>query len=522
MTKMNCHFKDMGNHIWHFLALALFLKVKQISASSWTAEVPSSVPGLLGSCVVVPCSFNYPEPKKKLSDLTGIWAIEFSKMIYHPDESVVIQDYKGRAQLVGNLVDNNCSLKIDPLHESDAGPFHFRIEIKDVDKYSYVKKPVSIEIKNLADPPSLIISDELRAGKQFTASCSVTHSCPSDPPHLTWNHPLIPTIQSQQLTNGQWKMTSSLTFTPTKSDHNDPLNCTAAYRGGEKVESSRRLIVKYAPVDVKVECEASVEEGDSVELRCSSDGNPAVHSYQWHSSSGALQFEGQVYRLVNVSRHTEALYCTAINTEGQGRSSLEQLNVLYPPKFKVGSGCHSNISTVTCLCMVDSAPPSLVQWSVPDRVLPITKVERHSSVVIATLHETVGFADHALCHASNTKGNATMSFTLNKSDNAWMIHAVVAASMFAMAVTFVSVWRLIKKCRGSQDNQPRTVMQDTDGAKANASHSSTANRQEGKESNHVVYTKTYADQPVYSNMEEEERFQKWEDVLDEDSIYANV
>ena len=67
--------------------------------------------------------------------------------IYHPDRSSVLQDYKDRTQLVGDLQVKNCSLRIDPLHQSDTGPFHFRVEIKDYNMYSYADNAVYIDIK---------------------------------------------------------------------------------------------------------------------------------------------------------------------------------------------------------------------------------------------------------------------------------------------------------------------------------------------------------------------------------------
>ena len=109
--------------------------------------MPSQISALLGSCVVVPCSFNYPEPEKKSSEVTGIWAKETLEKIYHPDRSLVLQDFKERTQLVGDFQVKNCSLRIDPLRQSDTGPFHFRVEIKDIDKYSYLDNAVSIDIK---------------------------------------------------------------------------------------------------------------------------------------------------------------------------------------------------------------------------------------------------------------------------------------------------------------------------------------------------------------------------------------
>ncbi|XP_055759021.1 nectin-1-like [Salvelinus fontinalis] len=120
---------------------------------------------------------------------------------------------------------------------------------------------------------------------------------------------------------------SSLTFTPSITDHNQSLVCTAEHRGGKTVKRSKTLNVKYAPVDVKVEEVSSVKEGDSVELRCSSDSNPAAHSYRWQNSRGPLPTTGPTITLENVTRLTEALYCTDINTEGQGHSSSLKLNV---------------------------------------------------------------------------------------------------------------------------------------------------------------------------------------------------
>lgn len=129
-----------------FLSPLCYISAIQGDASSWTAEVPSSVSGLLGSCVVIPCSFDYPEPKKKPSEFTGIWAEETHRVIYHPEDSKVMQDYRYRTQLLGDLRQKSCSLKIDPLHASDRGPFHFRIEIEDHNKYSYLHNQVSITI----------------------------------------------------------------------------------------------------------------------------------------------------------------------------------------------------------------------------------------------------------------------------------------------------------------------------------------------------------------------------------------
>lgn len=45
---------------------------------------------------------------------------------------------------MGNLSLKKCSLKIDPLQQSDQGPFAFRIEIASFNKFSYFNGKVSI------------------------------------------------------------------------------------------------------------------------------------------------------------------------------------------------------------------------------------------------------------------------------------------------------------------------------------------------------------------------------------------
>uniref|UniRef100_A0A3P8Z205 Ig-like domain-containing protein n=1 Tax=Esox lucius TaxID=8010 RepID=A0A3P8Z205_ESOLU len=218
---------------------ANFLFILKFDASSWTAKVPSSVSGLQGSCIIIPCSFNYPEPKPKPSRFTGVWLKDSHEVVYHPDSSRIFKGYRGRTTLVGDLWQKNCSLRITPLHLSDKGPFFFRIEMEDLNKYSYIHAKVSIAVSSKYK----VANEEVKVGGVVSASCSVFYTCPSEPPLLTWSHTRTPSIQSQQLVNGQWELTSSLTFTSTMKD-NKALVCTAEYRGGKKVNSSKTLNIK--------------------------------------------------------------------------------------------------------------------------------------------------------------------------------------------------------------------------------------------------------------------------------------
>lgn len=83
-----------------------------------------------------------------------------------------------------------------------------------------------------------------------------------------------------------------------------------------------------APENVRVDHTPSeVKQGEDVTLKCSSEAYPPV-SYQWLSENNTQLHQGQSYLLRNVSRHTGLLFCAAINTVGQSKSSPVQLNML--------------------------------------------------------------------------------------------------------------------------------------------------------------------------------------------------
>ncbi|XP_035772299.1 myelin-associated glycoprotein-like [Neolamprologus brichardi] len=235
------------------------LHVTQPEASSWTAAVPSSVKGLLGSCVVIPCSYNYPEPSKSPQTFTGIWYNDNDQVVCHSDASQTLDQFRNRTKLLGDLSKKNCSLMIDDLQQSDGGTFYFRIEITDYDKYSYKNNKVSISFVNTGQP-DLSVQEEVKEGENMSVSCSVFHSCPTYPPSFIWSHSGEQHDQTQQLHEGQWNSTSTLTFHPNRSDPNKPLKCKITYHRGLHQETSKILQVKSAP-DIKTSSKCSSENG---------------------------------------------------------------------------------------------------------------------------------------------------------------------------------------------------------------------------------------------------------------------
>ncbi|XP_031154737.1 myelin-associated glycoprotein-like isoform X1 [Sander lucioperca] len=495
---------------WPLFFVCLCSKGSQTEVSSWTIKVPSSVKGLPGSCVVIPCSFNYPDPSSVVTEFTGMWAEGAHVLIYHPDKSTVKQQYRSRTELLGDIRQKNCSLKIDPLQQSDQGPFYFRIEMAGYDKFSYKENTVSITM-SVPNPIQFSVKEEVVEGEKVSASCSVSHSCPTSPPVFTWSHTGDIHLQPQQLDDGQWRATSTLNFQATRADHNKPLHCTVTYKGGQHQKTSRDLKVKYAPVNVTVEHKSDVKEGEAVQLRCSSDAHPRASSYQWHNETGAQLHQGNVYMLPNVSRHTGALYCTVINAVGRGNSTPVQLNVLYAPEIKMASSCSSETDMVKCVCIAESKPPSMVYFVLSDRVLPSTEVEKHGFVTIGTLWAKFGSSEAVYCLANNTLGNANLTLPLpnSKMQNLYIIIASGAGGILVMLLITVIV---VKKCRGRSKDAPTPRMSSLKTDKDVVLPQYAATKRKERCYDDVQCSGIYIDDHVYGNMETD---------CDE-AIYANM
>lgn len=487
--------------------LFLFLKAE---ASSWSLKVPSSVKGLPGSCVVIPCSYDYPYPGKTVTQFTGIWQEDTNKLIYHPVASKIMEQFRSRTEQLGDVRQKNCSLKIDPLQQSDQGPFHFRIEIEDYNSFSYLQNKVSITMISELNPINFSVEEELHDGVNVSASCSVSHSCPISPPVFTWSHPGQEHIQTQQLDNGQWEATSMLNFQPTHADNNKPLKCTVTYKGGQQQKTSKILKVKYAPLNVKVEYKSNVKEGENVRLKCTSDALPAS-SFEWHNNTGAQLHKGNLYVLKNVSRHTGALYCIAINKMGQGRSSPVKLNVSYGPEFKTVSSCFSEGDMVKCMCIVDSQPPSMVHFLFSDRVLPSTKVEIHGAVTIGTLQENLGSFGFIHCVANNTVGNANITLTLPDKRTMPSLYFVIAIAV-GVVILVIIITAVVNKRRGRSGAVPPSHLQTMTVHKSVKVPQYAATPRKDKYCDDAQYP---SNNHIYGNMETE-----W--VTDDDALYANT
>ncbi|KAM9310677.1 myelin-associated glycoprotein [Pholidichthys leucotaenia] len=499
----------MGVLWWSLFFMQVCFKAFQAEASSWTIDVPSTVNGLLGSCVVIPCSYNH--PSRGFTKLRGIWYHETDKIIYHQETSRINQQYRGRTNLLGDLGQNNCSLKIDRLNPSDTGPFYFRIEIEQHDSYSYKEKKISISIADQPPTVGFSVKEEIKTGENVSASCSVIYSCPASPPVFTWSHSGVNHIQAQPLEHGQWKVTSTLIFQPTHMDQNKTLRCNIAITGIKPQEASQILKVKHPPVNVIVDYKSDVHEGETVRLYCTSDAYPPVTSYQWHDEKGA-QLSRANMLVQNITRHTAGpMYCSAINEEGQGRSNPVKFNVLYAPDIKTGSSCTSDGDVVKCVCITESNPPSLVQFVLADRVLHSTNKETHGFLTFSTLQTDFGSSKNVICLANNTLGKANLTLPLPVNSDMQNILIASIGGMILLILVIVVGAGIAKKCRGRPNDVETSnlsTMEAADKAVALPQYATTKRKKTDdyshwphmNESDHVYGNVLENDEAIYANM----------------------
>uniref|UniRef100_A0A8C9SR49 Ig-like domain-containing protein n=1 Tax=Scleropages formosus TaxID=113540 RepID=A0A8C9SR49_SCLFO len=210
----------------------------------WAANVSPKITALTRSCVVIPCNFQN-ELEFPVTQLSGIWQTSTGGYVYHNGQTEVLDNFKGRTKIIGNMDEQNCTLEIDDVKAHDNGPFCFRAE-KGENKYSFNSSCVFIIMKASPIKPVMTpLPNEIDEGTPVEATCSVTHTCPTHPPHFTWNvQGGKSTVQHVERGDGVWETSSMLMFIPYGKNFEDVLTCNATFWRGKTQQISRNLNVK--------------------------------------------------------------------------------------------------------------------------------------------------------------------------------------------------------------------------------------------------------------------------------------
>ncbi|KAI4903738.1 hypothetical protein NFI96_023321 [Prochilodus magdalenae] len=155
----------------------------------WKVTAPGNLQTFEGSCLVIPCTFEYGNCSEESTPEKGIW---FKKM-----------DMEDRK-------DYGPGLELTPQWPQSPGD--------------------NCPLASFLVMQPVIRMEEVEVGSPATVTCSVNYTCSSDPPDLSWSHKQrgnASLVHSQD--EGQWTLTSDLTFQTKDSDLDTWINCTAKY-----------------------------------------------------------------------------------------------------------------------------------------------------------------------------------------------------------------------------------------------------------------------------------------------------
>uniref|UniRef100_A0A3B4BLB4 Ig-like domain-containing protein n=1 Tax=Periophthalmus magnuspinnatus TaxID=409849 RepID=A0A3B4BLB4_9GOBI len=240
------------------ICLALIFTGNMMSRG-WSFSAPSSVSGMAGSCVTVPCTFTYSQSQP--ADLKVIWYLYGSKgytPVYGPSQEVVSK-YSTRTSLIGSVNDGNCTLKIDRLEMSHSQDrVYLWVDKNPITSYhtmghSFYDKTtqiISITVNCFIPGPLYPLSitsvtEEFLEGVLTKVTCTASYTCAQNKPILTWNYDnMEATSRTSSSGKAQWKTISTLNFISAAKDHGESLTCYAHFTGGQGQNASISLRVK--------------------------------------------------------------------------------------------------------------------------------------------------------------------------------------------------------------------------------------------------------------------------------------
>uniref|UniRef100_A0AAQ6AN97 Ig-like domain-containing protein n=1 Tax=Amphiprion ocellaris TaxID=80972 RepID=A0AAQ6AN97_AMPOC len=389
-----------------------------------------------GLCVVIPCSFTTAygfrprtivwykcEPSKQQCD--------DSEMIFHPNKNNqnVQSGFRRRVSLLEpDVRQNNCSIIINNLSDSDSGSYQLRVNgywYGSPDGYTFLPR-ATVSVKGLTQKPSVMIPP-LTEGKLTTLACTAPGLCSGSRPKISWTWTEgndsyitrnITAVKTESLTAVTKRHSSSLTISPSAEHHGTNITCKVSFKGGPTTEETLTLNVNYVK-DIQITTDTSVKEGESLNLTCSVESFPpsvimwtkfteekmqnGTETNLQNNTLTELQNDTETYlqetsgmssfTISNVTVEDSGQYiCTAKHLNN---TLKEKVNVTVTYKRKPAITGDTTVKAGDALnltCSVESFPPSLVMWRklpTPQNTSSNTQLDSGTD---ADLHSSTGSA----------------------------------------------------------------------------------------------------------------------------------
>ncbi|XP_073505835.1 sialoadhesin isoform X2 [Phyllobates terribilis] len=350
----------------HFLIL---LSVKGVDCD-WNVFYPNTVKSVLGSCAILPCSYDYPSDIQFVDGIAKIWYKDFDgarKLVYHSTDKAD-EAFLNRLEFVGEPVPKNCTILIKNLQTSDAGKYVFRFEIINVNKWMD-KIGVALQVTDDPLAPEVVVPPNINEGSSVTFQCSTPYFCPDGSMSLEWkDHSLERSYLSYtvQMDTKTVLYTKNLTTSFSWMDNQKTINCEVSI-GQKKASKEIILNVAHSPKGVKMILQPSdrnLKQGDSVTLSCQvNSSNPAITNYTWYKDGRQIS-EEKIITFHSLTGDDNGEYqCEVQNSMGRASSNRGQLvvfsaRVVVSPSEDIKEG-----EAVTLTCEVPGVRPEDVHYS---------------------------------------------------------------------------------------------------------------------------------------------------------------
>ncbi|KAL6482254.1 hypothetical protein MHYP_G00103340 [Metynnis hypsauchen] len=269
-------------------------------------HIPSKICSLHHTSVVLPCKLTYPSGEVVT---TSVW--HYKKQA--DAEPVVVSVVQGSGQHV-----ENCSLRLSNVTQDKAGIYQFSFTTNISTQNLTNEGGVTLEITDL-EVDMVSESDIVLEGEWVMLFCGTCIPSLTLPTYI-WHKDGRPHSRIYGV--------NQLELQEAKPEDSGTYSCSI---GGQEglLSSSVNFTVEWAPKNISVSISPSGEivEGSSVNLTCSSDGNPPVKIYTWFKGSTTVG-EGKTYSIPNIRSEDSGEYtCQSRNDHGERRSTAVLIDV---------------------------------------------------------------------------------------------------------------------------------------------------------------------------------------------------
>uniref|UniRef100_A0A673VCD9 Myelin-associated glycoprotein n=1 Tax=Suricata suricatta TaxID=37032 RepID=A0A673VCD9_SURSU len=393
----------------------------------WGAWMPSSISAFEGTCVSIPCRFDFPDELRP-AVVHGVWYFNspypknYPPVVFKSRTQVVHESFQGRSRLLGDLGMRNCTLLLSSLSPELGGKYYFRGDLGGYNQYTFSEHSVL----DIVNTPNIVVPPEVVAGREVEVSCMVPDNCPELRPELSWlGHEGLgePTVLGRlREDEGTWVQVSLLHFVPTREANGHRLGCQASFPNTTlQFEGYASLDVKYPPVIVEMNASVEAIEGSHVSLLCGADSNP-LPLLTWMRDGTVLReavAESLFLDLEEVTSAEDGVYaCLAENAYGQENRTVG-LSVMYAPRKPMVNGTMVAVEgeTVSILCSTQSNPDPILTIFKEKQILATVIYESELQLELPAVTPEDG--GEYWCVAENQYGQRATTFNLSVESPAW-------------------------------------------------------------------------------------------------------